>query len=47
MSPVNGDRFQGSQNSKGDVLATRPKIPADSLQIQVKMMKRAVVNAPR
>ena len=47
MSLVNGDRIQGSQNPKDDILTSGPKISAKSLQTQFKMIKMAVAKCPK
>ena len=46
MSPVNDDEIQGSQDPKDVISASGPKIPAESLKTQFKMMKRAVAKCP-
>ena len=47
MSLNKGDRIQGSQNPESDNCTSGPKISANSLQTQVKIMKRAMVKCPK
>ena len=42
LSLVNVDKIQGSQKPKCDMIESGPKIPAESMQTQFQIMKRAV-----
>ena len=47
MSSINGNKIQGSQNPKCDNFTCGPKILANSLQVQLKIMKRAVAKCTK
>ena len=46
MSPINGDKIQGSLNLKSDNIVSGQQTSTNSLQTQFKIMKRAVAKCP-
>ena len=46
MSPINGDKIQGSPNLENDNVVSGPQRSTNSLQTQLKMMKWAVAKCP-
>ena len=47
MSPINGDKIQGSPELKNDNVVSGPPTLTSSLQTQLKIMKRAVAKFPK
>ena len=47
MSPINGDKIQGSAELKNDNVVSGPPTSTNSLQTQFKIMKRAVEKCPK
>ena len=47
MSPIDGDKIQGSAELKNDNVVSGPPTSTNSLQTQFKIMKRAVAKCPK
>ena len=47
MSPINGDKIQGSAELKNDNVVSGPPTSTNLLQTQFKIMKREVAKCPK
>ena len=47
MSPIDGDKIQGSAELKNDNVVSGPPTSTNSLQTQFKIMKRAIAKCPK